>query len=243
MNICSASGLTTLTTTTLGTALGLAGISGINAYMPLLILACAHRWFHLCMINPHFAFIGQDWFIIAMVILTAADLVMDKVLIGNHLWNAIHTAIRPIAGAFIAAAMTNQGGIGGFQGAQLVLVDRHMGAFMGLQPGVIVAGAINQVSSSGMLVFLMSVAGFLLAGAVHLTKMSIRGGAALFTADLSSIVLSIVEDIITVLGVILALLAPAVMFICLILFVFVFLLLFRRIMRTVQGISGLMRSW
>lgn len=218
-----------MTTTTLGTALGLAGVSGINAYMPLLILACAHRWFHICTINPHFAFIGQDWFIIAMAILTAADLVMDKVLIGNHFWNAIHTAIRPIAGAFIAAAMTNQGGIAGFQGAQLALVGGHMGSLMGFQPSIIAASAINQASSSGLLVFIMGVAGFLLAGTVHLTKMSIRGGAALFTADLSSIVLSIVEDIITVLGVIIALVAPAVMFVCLLLFVLLFLLLFRRI--------------
>ncbi|GLV60574.1 hypothetical protein KDH_73930 [Dictyobacter sp. S3.2.2.5] len=241
MNICSASGLTMLTTTTLGTALGLAGITGINAYMPLLILACAHRWFHLCTINPHFTFIGQDWFIIAMAILTIADLVMDKILVGNHLWNAVHTAIRPIAGAFIAAAMTNQTGVAGLPGAQSVLLSGHMGALMGLQPGVV--GAINQAVNSGLLIFLMAVAGFLLAGAVHLTKMSIRGGAALFTADLSSIALSIVEDIITVLGVVLTLLAPAVMFIGVVLFVILFLLLFRHIMHTVQRIFGLARSW
>src|SRR5712691_451804 len=83
----------------LGTPLGLALASGINAYLPLLSFAISARFLHLDKVNPNFAFITQNWFIIALAILTLIDFVADKVPVIDHTWDANHTVIRPIAGS------------------------------------------------------------------------------------------------------------------------------------------------
>ncbi len=92
----------------LGTPLGLAFASGINAYLPMLSFAIAARFFHLYKVNPNFAFITSNWCIAALVLLTLLDFVADKIPVIDHTWDAIHTAIRPIAGALIAAASYGQ---------------------------------------------------------------------------------------------------------------------------------------
>jgi hypothetical protein len=76
----------------IGTPMGLAFSSGINAYLPLLSFAIAARWLHL----------------ILLVVLTLADLVADKIPALDHAWDAIHTVIRPLAGAIVAAASSGQ---------------------------------------------------------------------------------------------------------------------------------------
>src|SRR5258708_34076397 len=92
----------------LGTPLGLAFASGINAYLPMLSFAIAARFFHLYKVNPNFAFITSNWCIAALVLLTLLDFVADKIPVIDHIWDVIHTAIRPIAGALIAAASYGQ---------------------------------------------------------------------------------------------------------------------------------------
>src|SRR5207302_154049 len=92
----------------LGTPLGLAFASGINAYLPLLSLAISARFFHLYKVNPNFAFITSNWFMLALIVLTILDFVADKIPMIDHTWDAIHTAVRPIAGALVAAASSGQ---------------------------------------------------------------------------------------------------------------------------------------
>ena len=93
----------------IGTSAGLAFSSGINAYLPLLALGLASRiWpthFH---VNAQFSFITQPWFMIIMAVLTLADIFADKIPIVDHVWDVIHTVIRPAAGALVAAAAGNQ---------------------------------------------------------------------------------------------------------------------------------------
>ncbi len=91
-----------------GTSYGLAFASGVNAYLPLLSFAIAARWFHLYKVNPNFAFITQDWFMVALLILALADLFADKIPGVDHVWDAIHTVLRPIAGALVATASDSQ---------------------------------------------------------------------------------------------------------------------------------------
>ncbi len=92
----------------IGTPYGLALASGIDAYIPLLSYTICARFFHLFKVNPNLAFITQDWFMIMLVILALADLFADKIPIVDHVWDAIHTVIRPVAGAIVAAAASNQ---------------------------------------------------------------------------------------------------------------------------------------
>src|ERR1017187_7722110 len=87
-----------------GTPVGLAFASGLNAYLPLLAFSISVRWLNLYKVNPNMAFITQNWFIAALVILTILDFVADKIPLIDHVWDAIHTVVRPIAGAVIAYA-------------------------------------------------------------------------------------------------------------------------------------------
>lgn len=96
----------------IGTPYGLAFSSGVNAYLPLLSFSIAVRWFHLYSVAPQFAFVTQDWFMILMLILAIADLVADKIPGVDHVWDVIHTVMRPIAGALVAAVSSEQSGIG-----------------------------------------------------------------------------------------------------------------------------------
>ena len=88
----------------IGTPYGLALASGVDAYIPLLFFAICVRFLHLFKINPNLAFVTQDWFLIALVILALTDLFADKIPIVDHIWDAIHTVVRPVAGAMVAAA-------------------------------------------------------------------------------------------------------------------------------------------
>ena len=92
----------------IGTPYGLALASGIDAYIPLLSYAVCARFLHLFKVNPNLAFITQDWFMITLVILALADLFADKIPVVDHVWDAIHTIIRPVTGAIVAAAASNQ---------------------------------------------------------------------------------------------------------------------------------------
>src|SRR5437868_14837364 len=85
-----------------GTPFGLAFASGLNAYLPMLAFALSVRWLHMYKLNPHFAFFTQTWFIAALVILALLDFVADKIAFIDHVWNAIHGVIRPVAGADFA---------------------------------------------------------------------------------------------------------------------------------------------
>src|SRR4051812_2116770 len=88
----------------LGTPLGLGFASGLNAYLPLLSFAVAVRWLHWYHVNVPFAFLTSDWCIVALIILTLADFLMDKIPGVDHAWDATHTFIRPLAGVLVAAA-------------------------------------------------------------------------------------------------------------------------------------------
>src|SRR5205085_4906817 len=90
-----------------GTPLGLAFASGLNAYLPLLAYSLSVRWLHLYTVNPHFGFITQTWCIVALAFLTLIDFVADKIPLIDHAWNAIHTAVRPIAGAVVAVVASS----------------------------------------------------------------------------------------------------------------------------------------
>jgi len=198
--------------TSYGLTYGLALASGVNAYLPLLAFAIAARWLHLYKVNPSFSFITQTWFMVALAILALADLFADKIPGIDHVWDAIHTVIRPMAGAFVAAASDNR--------IHVLPNTTYVGTH-------IMTMGINL---SVTLVVVMLIGG-VLALMTHLTKASTRIASTATTAGLLNIVLSIVEDIGVVIATLLSLFAPVVMFIVVILFVLIFVLLARRIIR------------
>ena len=208
----------------LGTPLGLAFASGINAYLPLLSFAVSARFFHLYKINPTFAFITQDWFLSALVVLTLIDFIADKIPVIDHTWDAIHTVIRPIAGALVAAASYNQFYLPGtkISAASSYIPQAMLSATSSshiLGTAVPAAVAIPTVSL-GLLVIL--ILGGLLAAMSHTAKATTRLVSTFTTAGLLNVGLSLAEDILVLILVLLSLLVPIVMLILLVLFLIVF---------------------
>ena len=205
----------------LGTPLGLALASGINAYLPLLSFAIAARFFHLGKVNPQFAFITQNWFITALVILTLIDFVADKIPVIDHAWDAMHTVIRPIAGALVAAASYSQFHLPGIKisGASSQ-VPQAMLTSSSHMLGTIVAVS-NAVPALGPGLLIIIILGGLLAFVSHTAKATTRLVSTLTTLGLRNVGLSLAEDILVLLIVLRSLFVPIVMLVLVGLFLIV----------------------
>jgi Domain of unknown function (DUF4126) len=89
--------------TTLGRTLGFSFSAGINLYATVAILGLASRygWVDL---PPQFKVFDHDIVIWTAVVMYAIEFVADKVPWVDSVWDALHTAIRPIGGALIAVS-------------------------------------------------------------------------------------------------------------------------------------------
>ena len=88
------------------TAFGLSSASGLNAYIPLLIVALAARFTNLVHLNPPFDILANEWVIGTLVVLLAIEIVVDKIPAADSINDAIQTFVRPAAGAILFAAST-----------------------------------------------------------------------------------------------------------------------------------------
>jgi hypothetical protein len=86
---------------TLGRTLGFSFAAGINLYATVAVIGLASRygWVEL---PPQFRVFDNDLVIAGAIALYLIEFVADKVPWIDTLWDAIHTAIRPIGGALIA---------------------------------------------------------------------------------------------------------------------------------------------
>lgn len=89
------------------TSVGLGAGAGINAYATLLVFGFLARWqpalFHDDVAN----FFARTPVLIAVGVLFAIEFVADKVPLIDHVWDIIHTFIRPVAGAVVAWGATS----------------------------------------------------------------------------------------------------------------------------------------
>lgn len=197
----------------IGTPLGLGFASGINAYFPLLSFAISARWFHLYKVNPTFAFITSNWCIIALVILTILDFVADKIPVVDHAWDATHTFVRPLAGALVAAASSNRVTIPIGTGS----ISSHL---LSAVSAASAATGVIHITGGGLLV--LALLGGVLAAMSHTAKATTRLASTITTAGLLNVILSIGEDILVCIVILLSLFVPAIMLILLVLFLLFF---------------------
>jgi hypothetical protein len=87
---------------TLGRTLGFSLGAGINLYATVAILGLASR-FHWVELPPQFRAFDNDWVIGAALALYVVEFVADKIPWVDTVWDAVHTFIRPVGGAVIAA--------------------------------------------------------------------------------------------------------------------------------------------
>jgi hypothetical protein len=89
------------------TGLGLALPAGLNAYIPLLAIALADRYFGLINLAPPFDAMATPWGIGIITILLIIEVFADKVPLIDHANDLLNTAIRPAAGAILLMASTD----------------------------------------------------------------------------------------------------------------------------------------
>ncbi len=88
----------------LGAALGLATLAGINLYLTVFVtgLAIQQHWITLSAQYQGLAILGEPTIVILAGTLYFIEFFADKIPGLDSAWDAVHTAIRPIGGAFLA---------------------------------------------------------------------------------------------------------------------------------------------
>ncbi len=114
-------------------AFGLAASAGLNAYIPLLVVALLGRFTNLIQLNPPWDTLTSWWVIGLLVVLSSIEFFADKVPAVNHINDAIQTFVRPVAGAIVFAASAG------------VITDIH--PVLSLAAGLLVAGGVHAAKS------------------------------------------------------------------------------------------------
>lgn len=86
--------------------LGLSASTGLNTFLPLLLLAAAAR-FHIAGIElgDKFDWLTSDAAILTLIVACIIELIADKVPAVDHFLDSAGTFIRPIAGAVASASV------------------------------------------------------------------------------------------------------------------------------------------
>ena len=91
------------------TSTGLGIGAGINAYATLLVFGLLSRWEPWLFHDELATFFAKTPVLIVIGVLYLIEFVADKIPTVDHVWDIVHTFIRPVAGAVVAfAAVSNQ---------------------------------------------------------------------------------------------------------------------------------------
>ncbi len=127
------------------TAFGLSTAAGLNAYLPLLIVALLARYTDLITLKEPWNVLESPWIIGLLVVLLIIEVLADKVAGIDHVNDVIQTFIRPAAGAILFAANGN------------VISDLHPVLALGL--GVLAAGSVHAVKATARPAITVTTAG------------------------------------------------------------------------------------
>jgi hypothetical protein len=90
---------------TLSLGLGLAALSGLSLYLTVFCtgMAVHFGWLHLASQYHSLSVLGDPAVLILSGVLFALEFFADKIPWFDSIWDAVHTIIRPVGGAFLAA--------------------------------------------------------------------------------------------------------------------------------------------
>jgi len=117
-------------------AFGLSASAGLNAYIPLLVIAIVARFTDLIQLNSPWDTLTSWWVIGLLIVLTLVEFFADKVPAVNHVNDVIQTIVRPVAGAIVFAASAK------------VITDIH--PVFALAAGLVVAGGVHAVKAAAV---------------------------------------------------------------------------------------------
>lgn len=116
------------------TAFGLSASAGLNAYLPLLIVALVARFSNLITLSPPYHHLTDGWVILVIAILLCIEFFADRIAVLDTANDVVQTLIRPTAGAILFAAGSN------------VIGDIH--PVLALICGLIVAGGVHAAKAT-----------------------------------------------------------------------------------------------
>lgn len=132
----------------LSAAFGLSGSAGLNAYIPLLLVALAARFpvaDPLVKLQAPYDILGSWWAIGLIAVLLVIEIVADKIPAVDTVNDGIQTFIRPAAGAIL------------FAGSADVITEIH--PILALGAGLLVAGGVHATKTAARPVVTVSTAG------------------------------------------------------------------------------------
>lgn len=132
----------------LSAAFGLSGSAGLNAYIPLLMVALAARFptgDPLVKLQAPYDLMGSWWAIGLLAILLVIEIVADKIPAVDTVNDGIQTFVRPAAGAILFAGSAN------------VVTEIH--PVLALVAGLLVAGGVHATKTAARPVVTVSTAG------------------------------------------------------------------------------------
>lgn len=116
------------------TAFGLSTAAGLNAYLPLLIVALTARFTNLIELQGPWDALTSWWVIGLLAVLLVIEVVADKIPAVDHANDVIQTVVRPAAGAILFAANGN------------VISDIH--PVLALACGILAAGSVHAAKAT-----------------------------------------------------------------------------------------------
>jgi len=116
------------------TGFGLSSSAGLNAYLPLLIVALTAKFTKLITLNEPYTALTSWWVIGVLVVLLLIEIFADKVPAVDTINDIVQTFVRPVAGAILFAASSN------------VIAD--INPILAMVCGLLVAGTVHVVKST-----------------------------------------------------------------------------------------------
>jgi hypothetical protein len=114
-------------------AFGLSASTGLNAYIPLLVVSLLARYTTLIKLNSPWDAMTSWWVIGVLIFLSVIEFFADKIPAVNHVNDIIQTFVRPTAGAIVFAASASN--------------LTHVNPVLALVAGLLVSGGVHAVKS------------------------------------------------------------------------------------------------
>lgn len=119
----------------LASAFGLSTSAGLNAYIPMLVLALLARFTGLVKLGEPWSALTSWWIIGLLAVLLSVDVLADKVPAVDTVNDILQTLVRPTAGAIVFAATTQN--------------TIHLHPVLAFGCGVVLAGGVHLAKMGG----------------------------------------------------------------------------------------------
>lgn len=117
-------------------AFGLSASAGLNAYIPLLVVALVGRFTNLMQLDSPWDTLTNGWIIGLLLLLSLIEFFADKIPAVNHFNDAVQSFVRPAAGAIAFASSAS------------VISEIH--PVLALAAGLLIAGGVHAAKAGAL---------------------------------------------------------------------------------------------